>query len=62
MVFASISIPNFNMWQRSRFTREMGMAVLPDRVVLIFVFFVSVFGGFRSVGVLVTVQYHFFGF
>jgi len=63
MVFASISIPNFSMWRHTksavRLAHQMGMAVLPDRNVSIFVFFVTAFGSFGSVGVLVTVPFNF---
>jgi hypothetical protein len=38
------------------------MAVLPDCIVSFFVFFVAVFGGFCSVGIVVTVQFNFFAF
>ena len=66
MVFASISIPNFSMWRytkdRLRLPHEMRMAVLPDRVVSIFVFFVTGFGSFGCVGVLVTIRFNFFAF
>ena len=38
------------------------MAVLPDCIVSFFVFFVTVFGGFWSVGIAVTVRFNFFAF
>jgi hypothetical protein len=66
MVFASISIPNFSMWrqtkERTHLAHEIGMAVLPERNVSIFIFFVTAFGSFGRVGVLVTVPVNFIVF